>query len=145
MLINIFDAVLLNLKQKHSNQQHARQLERILTQERDAKICIKLMSAQLDQPALDAVAGIIKRIVWNFVKLMHITNRKLLAISLDKSEEFNEFVMRASKRVAHARFSACLKRIYEQYYLHDMQTIGWNELKCVLYDIDQSVSCESNK
>lgn len=95
------------------------------------------MEKHLDLKELNEITLIIKRIVWKFVKHLYIQNTKLLALSLDKNQEYDSFVEAESTKIKCEQLRDYLKILYKRHYRYELSddSVDWNKTKTILLDM----------
>ncbi|UJZ88992.1 hypothetical protein QKV36_gp044 [Erannis ankeraria nucleopolyhedrovirus] len=104
---------------------------------KNALLCFDLMEKHLDLKQLNEITLILKRIVWKFVKHLYIQNTKLLALSLDKNQEYDSFVEAESTKIKCEQLHDYLKILYKHHCIYELSddSVDWNKTKTILLNM----------
>jgi hypothetical protein len=135
-LYSILKLCSLSLKRKCYD---VKKFETILKwcENKSALLCFDLMEKHLNLKELNEITLIIKRIVWKFVKHLYIQNTKLLALSLDKNQEYDSFVEAESTKIKCEQLHDYLKILYKHHYRYELSddSVDWNKTKTILLNM----------
>ncbi|ADB84441.1 hypothetical protein [Apocheima cinerarium nucleopolyhedrovirus] len=103
-------------------------------EDKNALLCFDLMDIHLNSKELNEITLILKKIVWKFVRHLYIQNTKLLALSLDKNQEYDSFVKSESTKIKCGQLHDYLKILYKRHYRYELSddSVDWNEIKTIL-------------